>query len=70
MVYEIKVKVNKSKSNPYIVSTPTALTFLIRSDSEINAKVEALNNAKRTQAAHPRKYKDCTFTVVQCVQFR
>jgi hypothetical protein len=69
MVYEIKVKVNRPEPASKAVKTPTALTFVIRSDNEINAKVEALNGARRAQAAHPRKYKGCTFATMQCVEF-
>jgi len=69
MVYEIKIKINKPETTSKSVKTPSALTFVIRSDSEINAKIEALNSARRTQAAHPRKYKDCTFSTIQCVKF-
>jgi hypothetical protein len=65
MVYEVKVTVNSPSNKAKNVKTPTALTYLIRCDAEINAKMEALNRARTTQAAHPRKYKDCTFTVEQ-----
>jgi hypothetical protein len=65
MVYEVKVTVNSPASKGNCIKTPTALTYLIRCDTEINAKMEALNRARMTQGAHPRKYKDCTFTVLQ-----
>lgn len=63
MVYEVKVTVSRPEVRPKNIIIPTGITFLIRTDSEINAKVEALNRARQTQAAHPRKYKSCTFSV-------
>lgn len=65
MVYEVKVTVNKPGTTSKTIKTPFALTFVIRSDSEINAKIEALNCAKRTQAAHPKIYKGCTFIALR-----
>lgn len=63
MVYEVKVTVHRPESRPKNVIMPTGITFLVRCDTEINAKLEALNRARQTQAAHPRKYKSCTFSV-------
>lgn len=57
MVYEVTVTINDS---------PTKVKkwgYLLKADSEINAKLEALNRAK-VQASTPRsRYKRCTFTV-------
>lgn len=63
MVYEVTVTINDS---------PTKVkkwVYLLKADSEINAKLEALNRAK-VQASTPRsRYKRCTFTVedVDCI---
>jgi hypothetical protein len=57
MVYEVMVTINDS---------PTKVKkwgYLLKADSEINAKLEALNRAKVAASAPRSRYKRCTFTV-------
>lgn len=57
MVYEVMVTINNS---------PTKVKkwgYLLKADSEINAKLEALNRAKVAASAPRSRYKRCTFTV-------
>lgn len=57
MIYEVTVTINNS---------PTKVTgwgYLIKADSPVNAKLEALNRAKVKAYASHSRYKRCTFTV-------
>ena len=59
-IWEVKVTINGA--TPPKGRAVTALTYIIRADSPVNAKLEALNRARCEQAAHPRKYKNATFS--------
>lgn len=57
MIYEVTVTINNS---------PTKVTgwgYLIKADSPVNAKLEALNRAKVKAYASHSRYKRCTFTI-------
>lgn len=58
--YEVEVTV-KGAQAPKNVCTPSKIVFVIRADSEINAKLEALKRAQMTKASQPRKYRSATF---------
>lgn len=58
--YEVEVTV-KNAQPPKNVRAPIKLVYVIKAESEINAKTEALNSARRTQTAHPRIYRNATF---------
>lgn len=64
-IYQVDVTVHNapvtSKSKGPIVE----ITFMVKAANEVDAKVEALNLARRTQEKHPRIYKGATFTVDQ-----
>lgn len=58
--YEVIVTVKDAKP-PKNVTAPERISFVIKADSEVNAKVAALNSARQTQAAHPKRYRNATF---------
>lgn len=57
MVYEVKVTVKRA------TKLDEELLYVIKTENETNAKIEALNCARRMQVAHPTEYKSVTFSI-------
>lgn len=61
--YSVDVTVHNAPITSKARGPIKTITFIVRAATEVDAKVEALNLARRTQEKHPRKYKGATFTV-------